>query len=179
MLKGKKIILGISGGIAAYKCGELIRLMIKEGVEVRCVITANAKQFITPLTLQTLSKNKVYCDEFELVDTWNPEHVSHNTWADAMIVAPATANIIAKFACGIADDALSTTFVAFDKPVFIAPAMNDKMYASPVVTRNIEYLKSIGVRFVEPGYGELACGVVGKGRMEEPEKIVEYLKNNL
>lgn len=175
MLKGKKIILGISGGIAAYKCGELVRTLIKHGAEVRCVTTHNALQFITPVTLQTLSQNKVYTEVFEPVGVWNPEHVSHADWADAMIVAPATANIIGKFAAGLADDALSTTFLAFDKPVFIAPAMNNKMYASPVVQRNIKYLQSIGVQFIEPAYGELACGAIGCGRMEEPINIVEVL----
>lgn len=179
MLEGKKIILGISGGIAAYKCGELVRRLVKEGAEVKCVMTENASQFVTPLTLQTLSKNRVYSEIFEPVGSWNPEHISHSDWADAMLVAPATANIIGKFASGIADDALSTTFIAFDKPVFIAPAMNDKMYRSPVVCRNMEYLKSIGADFIEPGYGELACGTVGRGRMEEPENIVEYLKKHL
>lgn len=179
MLKDKKIILGISGGIAAYKCGELIRQLVKAGAEVRCVTTRNALQFITPVTLQTLSHNKVYTEVFEPVGVWNPEHISHSDWADAMIVAPATANIIGKFAAGIADDALSTTFLAFDKPVFVAPAMNDKMYRSPIVQRNIGYLRSIGVHFIEPAYGELACGVVGKGRMEEPETIVETLDKTL
>lgn len=177
MLEGKKFILGISGGIAAYKCGELIRQLIQEGAEVRCVTTANALQFVTPVTLQTLSRNKVYSEVFEPVGVWNPEHVSHSDWADAMIVAPATANIIGKFASGIADDALTTTFLAFDKPVFIAPAMNDKMYQHPIVQMNMEVLKSIGVDFIEPTYGELACGATGKGRMEEPENIVAYLKN--
>lgn len=179
MLKGKKIILGISGGIAAYKCGELVRQLVQAGAEVRCVTTQNALQFVTVVTLQSLSRNKVYTEVFEPVGVWNPEHVSHADWADAMIVAPATANIIGKFASGIADDALSTTFLAFDKPVYIAPAMNDKMYKSPIVQRNIEYLKSIGVEFIEPAYGELACGAVGKGRMEEPEQIVEILGTKL
>lgn len=162
MLQGKKIILGISGGIAAYKCGELVRCLVRAGAEVRCVTTPNALQFITPLTLQTLSHNKVYTEPFDPVGIWSPEHVSHADWADAMVVAPATANIIGKFASGIADDALSTTFIAFDRPVFIAPAMNDRMYRSPVVQRNIDYLRTIGVRFIEPTYGELACGVEGK-----------------
>jgi phosphopantothenoylcysteine decarboxylase/phosphopantothenate--cysteine ligase len=179
MLKGKKIILGISGGIAAYKCGELVRQFVQSGAEVRCVTTHNALQFITPVTLQTLSRNKVYTEVFEPVGVWNPEHVSHADWADCMVVAPATANIIGKFASGIADDALSTTFLAFDKPVFIAPAMNTKMYDHPIVQRNMDILREIGVEFIEPTEGELACGVVGKGRMEEPENIVAYLANKV
>ena len=179
MLKGKKIILGISGGIAAYKCGELVRQLIQAGAEVRCVTTKNALEFVTVVTLQTLSRNKVYTEVFEPVGVWNPEHVSHSDWADAMIVCPATANIIGKFASGIADDALSTTFMAFDKPVFLAPAMNDKMYQHPVLQKNVQYLKSIGVHFIEPTCGELACGAVGKGRMEEPDEIVAVLENSL
>ena len=177
MLKNKKIVLGISGGIAAYKCGELVRQLIQAGAEVRVVMTKNAQQFITVVTLQTLSRNKVYTEVFEPVGVWNPEHVSHSDWADAMIVAPATANIIGKFASGIADDALSTTFLGFDKPGCIAPAMNDKMYSHPIVQANMDKLKSVGVTFIEPAYGELACGAVGKGRMEEPENIVEFLNN--
>lgn len=179
MLKGKKIILGISGGIAAYKCGELVRQLVKAGAEVRCVTTRNALQFITPVSLQTLSQNKVYTEVFDPVGAWNPEHVSHADWADAMIVAPATADIIGKFFAGIADDALSTTFVAFDRPIFIAPAMNDRMYCSPIVQRNIDYLRSIGVEIIDPTSGFLACGAVGQGRMEEPENIVSYIDERL
>ena len=179
MLKGKKILLGISGGIAAYKCPELIRQLMAEGAEVRVVTTQNALWFVTPVTLQTLSRNKVYSEVFEPVSQFNPEHISHADWADALLVAPATANIIGKFANGIADDALSTTFLAFDKPVFVAPAMNDKMYEHPVVQRNIRELRAIDGQFIEPAYGELACGSVGKGRMEEPENIVAFLEDAL
>jgi len=175
-MKGKHIILGVSGGIAAYKTPELVRLLKQEGAEVRCIMTENAQHFVTPLTLQTVSQNKVYTAEFEPLGEWNPEHVAHADWADFMLVAPATANIIGKFASGIADDVLSTTFLAFAKPVVIAPAMNDKMYAHPIVQRNIETLKGIGVRFIEPAFGELACGAVGKGRMEQPVNIVSFLK---
>ena len=179
MLQGKKILLGISGGIAAYKCPELIRQLMAEGAEVRVVTTQNALWFVTPVTLQTLSRNKVYSEVFEPVSQFNPEHISHADWADALLVAPATANIIGKFANGIADDALSTTFLAFDKPVFVAPTMNDKMYEHPVVQRNIRELRAIDVQFIEPAYGELACGSVGKGRMEEPENIVAFLEDAL
>ncbi len=135
MLQCKKIILGISGGIAAYKVPELIRQLLAKNAEVRVVATKNALQFVTPVTLQTLSRNKITSEVFEPVSNFNVEHVSNADWADCMLVAPATANIIGKFANGIADDALSDKhFLAFDnKPVFIAPAMNDKMYEHPVV----------------------------------------------
>lgn len=179
MLQGKHILLGISGGIAAYKCPELIRQLLAEGAEVRVICTRNALHFVTEVTLQTLSHNKVYSEVFEPVHTFNPEHVSHADWADALLVAPATANVIGKFANGIADDALTTTFLAFDKPVFIAPAMNDKMYEHPIVQRNIRELRAVDVQFIEPAYGELACGTVGKGRMEEPENIVSFIESVL
>ncbi|MDR1654065.1 MAG: bifunctional phosphopantothenoylcysteine decarboxylase/phosphopantothenate--cysteine ligase CoaBC [Prevotellaceae bacterium] len=177
MLEGKKILLGISGGIAAYKCPELIRQLTAQGAEVKAVATKNALQFVTPVALQTVSRNKVYFEVFEPVGNFNPEHISHADWGDCMVVAPATANIIGKFAGGIADDALSTLFLALNKPVFIAPAMNDKMYAHPIVMRNMQQLKNIGVQFIEPAYGELACGATGKGRMEEPENIVRFIDN--
>lgn len=179
MLKGKRIILGISGGIAAYKCGELVRQLIQAGAEVRCVCTKNGLEFITTTTLQTLSRNKVYCEVFEPVGQWNPEHVAHADWADAMIVAPATANIIGKFVAGIADDALSTTFLAFDKPIFVAPTMNTKMYDNKIVQRNIEALKEYGAIIIDPCYGELACNAIGRGRMEEPENIVKIVEEKL
>ncbi len=179
MLQGKKIILGISGGIAAYKVPELIRQLLAKNAEVRVVATKNALQFVTPVTLQTLSRNKITSEVFEPVSNFNVEHVSNADWADCMLVAPATANIIGKFANGIADDALSTAFLAFDKPVFIAPAMNDKMYEHPVVQRNIRQLQAIDIQFIEPAYGELACGTSGKGRMEEPENIVDFLEEAL
>lgn len=177
MLRGKKILLGISGGIAAYKSPELVRQLIAEGAEVRVVATKNALAFVTPVTLQTVSKNKVYFEVFEPINNFNPEHISHSDWGDLLVVAPATANVIGKFAGGIADDALSTLFLAFDKPVFMAPAMNTKMYEHPIVQRNMRQLQAVDVQFIEPAYGELACNTVGKGRMEEPENIVAFLKD--
>lgn len=176
MLKGKKILLGISGGIAAYKCPELIRQLIAEGAEVKVVATKNALEFVTPVSLQTVSRNRVYFEVFEPIGNFNPEHISHADWGDMLLVAPATANIIGKFACGIADDALSTLYLAFDKPVFIAPSMNTRMYEHPVVQRNMRQLQTFNVQFIEPVYGELACNTLGKGRMEEPENIVTFLK---
>lgn len=177
MLNGKKILLGISGGIAAYKSVFLIRLLIKSGAEVKVIATKNALEFITKLSLESISKNKVYFDTFADNNDYSTEHIALTDWADLMIVAPATANIIGKFANGIADDALSTSFLAFNKQIFIAPAMNCKMYEHYAVKRNISYLISNGVHFIEAPSGELACGYDGKGRMEEPEKILEFVGN--
>ena len=177
MFKGKHVLIGISGGIAAYKVPILIRLFIKSGAEVKVVATRNSLEFVTKLTLETLSKNKLYVDTFGSENDYSTEHVSYADWADFLIVAPATANILGKFATGIADDALSTTFLAFDKPVFVAPAMNCRMYENFAVQENINKLKSSGVIFIEPGVGELACGDFGKGRMEEPEVIFEKVSN--
>lgn len=173
MFKGKRVLIGISGGIAAYKVPILIRLFIKSGAEVKVVATRNSLEFVTKLTLETLSKNKVYVDTFGSENDYSTEHISYADWADFLIVAPASANILGKFASGIADEALSTTFLAFDKPVFAAPAMNCRMYENFAVQENINKLKSSGVIFIEPGVGELACGDYGKGRMEEPEEIFE------
>ncbi len=179
MLKNKKIIIGISGGIAAYKSATLIRLCVKAGAEVKVIATRNALQFITPLTLETLSKNPVYTDLFEKQSSAPVEHISITDWADMLIVAPASANIIGKFANGIADDVLSTVFLAFNKPVFLCPAMNTKMYQHFSVQRNIEFLKQNNIQIIEPVTGELACEWEGKGRMEEPENIVRFINDSL
>lgn len=173
MLTGKKILVGITGGIAAYKTPLLIRLLIKNGAEVKVAATKSALQFVTPTTLETLSKNKIYTDLFAETNEYNTEHVALKDWADFMIVAPATANCIGKLASGIADDALSTLLLAFNKPLFICPAMNTNMLENFSVQRNIQWLKDNGIRFVEPASGQLACGVEGKGRMEEPENILD------
>lgn len=177
MWKGKRILLGISGGIAAYKTPELIRLFVKAGADVQVVATRNALEFVTRLTLETVSKNKIYVDPFDKINEYSTEHIALNDWADFLLVAPATANILGKFAGGIADDALSTTFLAFNKPVFVAPAMNCKMYEHPSVQKNMQYLREAGVHFIEPSVGELACGDVGKGRMEEPAAIFKLLSD--
>lgn len=177
MLKGKKIILGISGGIAAYKSLILIRLLIKAGAEVRVVTTENALWFVTRVSLESLSQNKVYDKVFGEENDYTTEHISLTDWGDALVVAPATANIIGKYANGIADDALSTSLMAFDKQVFIAPAMNCKMYDNFAFQRNVQFLKDNNVQFVEPGSGYLACGYEGKGRMEEPEVIFKTLND--
>lgn len=183
MLKGKRILLGISGGIAAYKTPELIRLFVKAGAEVKVIATQHALEFVTRLTLQTVSKHALYVETFEESNEYSTEHIALNDWADILLVAPATANILGKFAGGIADDALSTTYLAFNKPVFVAPAMNCKMWEHAAVQANIEKLHARCVRFIESTEGELACGDVGKGRMEEPivifRLISEFFANKL
>ena len=176
MLKGKKIVLGITGSIAAYKAAILVRLLVKAGAEVQVVMTPAAKEFIAPLTLSTLSGNNVLSEFFnERSGEWH-SHVNLGLWADAMIVAPATAATIAKMANGVADNLLVTTYLSMKAPVFVAPAMDLDMFAHPSTTRNLEVLKSYGNRIIEPAAGELASHLVGKGRMEEPENIVRYLE---
>lgn len=179
MLEGKKVLLGISGGIAAYKTPELARLLIKAGAEVRVIATHNALKIVSPITLATLTHHNIYSEVFDAETNYSPEHISIAEWGDVLLVAPATANIIGKFANGLADDALSTTFLAFDKPVFIAPAMNNKMYEHPIVQQNIRQLQAIDVQIIDPAYGPLACGTEGRGRMEEPENIVAFLDEAL
>jgi len=175
MLQGKKIILGVTGSIAAYKSAQLIRLLIKEGAEVKVIMTSLAKEFITPLTLATLAKNPVLIDFFDPSNgDWN-SHVDLGIWADAYLIAPATANTIGKMASGIADNLLLTTYLSAKCPVFVAPAMDLDMFAHPAMSRNLEALKSIGNIIIEPSFGELASGLEGKGRMEEPDTIVRYL----
>ncbi len=177
MLKGKRILVGITGGIAAYKTPLIIRFLIKQGAEVKVVATEKAMQFVTSTVLETLSKNNVYSDLFSDKNQYNTEHISLSEWADMMVVAPATANCIGKIASGIADDALSTLLLAFRKPIFLCPAMNTNMYRHFSVRRNIEYLRENGINIIEPTCGELACGVEGQGRMEEPENIVKHIEN--
>lgn len=176
MLKGKNILLGISGGIAAYKSVYLLRLLIKAGAQVQVIITPNGKEFITPVTLSSLSGRPVI-SEFFTANTgqWN-SHVDLGMWADAMIVAPATASTIAKMANGVADNMLITTYLSARCPVFVAPAMDLDMMAHPSTTRNIEALRSYGNHIIEATSGELASHLCGKGRMEEPEKIVAVLE---
>ena len=177
MLKGKHIILGITGGIAAYKCATLTRLLVKAGAEVQVIMTPNAKQFIQPLTLSTLS-GKPVISEFFTANTgqWN-SHVDLGLWADAMIIAPATASTIGKMANGIADNMLVTTYLSAKAPVFVAPSMDLDMMRHPSTIRNLELLRSYGNHIIEPAEGELASHLIGKGRMEEPENIANALDN--
>jgi phosphopantothenoylcysteine decarboxylase/phosphopantothenate--cysteine ligase len=174
-LEGKKIILGITGSIAAYKAAMLLRLLVKEGAEVQVVITTAGKEFITPVTLSALSGKPVISEFFGTNDgTWN-SHVDLGLWADLMLVAPATASTLAKMANSIADNMLVTTYMSAKCPVFIAPAMDLDMFAHPSTQKNLEILKSFGNVIIEPAVGELASGLTGKGRMEEPEKILELV----
>lgn len=175
-LKGKKIVLGITGSIAAYKACYIIRGLIKRGAEVQVVITPAGKEFITPITLSALTSKPVISEFFAQRDgTWN-SHVDLGLWADAMLIAPATASTIGKMANGIADNMLITTYLSAKAPVFVAPAMDLDMYAHPSTQKNLETLRSYGNHIIEPGTGELASHLVGKGRMEEPEVIIRHLE---
>jgi phosphopantothenoylcysteine decarboxylase/phosphopantothenate--cysteine ligase len=177
MLKGKKILLGITGGIAAYKAAVLIRLLIREGSEVKVVMTPMAKEFITPLTVATLSKNPVMVDFFNPEEgRWN-SHIELGIWADAFVIAPASANTMAKMAAGVADNLLLTTYLSVRSPVFIAPAMDVDMYEHVATTENLRILMERNVHIIQPESGELASGLEGKGRMAEPEGIVKILKD--
>ena len=175
MLKGKKIVLGITGSIAAYKACQIIRLLVKAGAEVQVVITPAGKEFITPITLSALTQKPVVSEFFSQRDgTWH-SHVALGLWADAMLVAPCTASTLGKMAHGVADNMLITTYLSMKAPVFIAPAMDLDMYAPPTTQQNLDTLRSFGNHIIEPQSGFLASGLEGKGRMEEPEQIVETL----
>lgn len=176
-MKGKNILLCVTGGIAVYKAAALTSKLIQSGASVKVIMTESASKFVTPLTFQALSRNDVYNDTF---DEKNPKVIAHidlADWADLVLVAPATANVIGKLANGISDDMVTTTILASTAPVWIAPAMNVHMYDHPAVKRNIETLANDGYQFIEPSEGFLACGYVGKGRLEEPEKIVTLIEN--
>ncbi|GGM21001.1 phosphopantothenoylcysteine decarboxylase [Paraliobacillus quinghaiensis] len=178
MLNGLRIVLGVTGGIAAYKACALTSKLVQKGAEVKVIMTEGAQEFVTPLTFQALSRNPVYTDTFDEKDAKEIAHIDIADWADLFILAPTTANMIGKIANGIADDMLSTTILATEADVYIAPAMNVHMYAHPAVIRNMKTLESWGYKFVEPGEGYLACGYVGKGRLEEPETIVSVLEQD-
>lgn len=173
MLTGKVIVLGVSGGVAAYKAAELVRLLVKRGAAVHVVMTASAREFVAPLTFQTLSMNPVHCDLFSLIEEQEIGHISLADRADLFIIAPATANVIGKLACGIADDLLTTTVMATTAPVLLAPAMNVNMYRNPIFQENAEKLRRHGYLFVEPARGMLACGWEGEGRLQNPAVICE------
>jgi phosphopantothenoylcysteine decarboxylase / phosphopantothenate---cysteine ligase len=176
MLKGKTILLGVTGGIAAYKAATIVSRLVERGADVHVIMTESATQIITPLTLQTLSRNAVHIDTFNERDPKVVTHIDLADKADLAIVAPASANSIAKLALGLADDMLSTTMLAVTCPVVIAPAMNVHMLEHPAVVQNIATLQSRGVHIIEPGTGQLACGYVARGRLEEPEAIVAYVE---
>ncbi len=176
MLKGKHIVVGVTGSIAAYKTASLVRLLVKEGAEVKVVMTPLAKAFITPLTLATLSKNPIMVDFYDPENgDWN-SHVAMGLWADLYLIAPATANTIGKMAAGIADNLLLTTYLSAKCPVMVAPAMDLDMYRHPATKKNMETLRGYGNLIIEPEEGELASGLSGKGRMAEPEAIVEEIR---
>ncbi len=178
-LKDKKVVLGVSGGIAAYKAVELLRLLVKEGADVTVVMTENAKQFVTPLTFEALSGHPVYHEIFGGESSASMEHIRAAENADLLIVAPATANTIGKMAHGLADDPLSTLFAAFAGVVLVAPAMNDKMWDNPAVQENIRTLRKRGVGIIDPEAGELACGTMGLGRLAEPERLLAAVRKSL
>jgi phosphopantothenoylcysteine decarboxylase/phosphopantothenate--cysteine ligase len=179
MLTGKKILVGVTGGIAAYKTASLIRLLVREGAEVRVIMTDHAKEFITPLTLATLSKNPVLTEFFNPENgSWN-SHIDLGIWADILIIAPATANTIAKMTAGIADNLLLTTYLSARCPVFIAPSMDADMLNHSATSGNINNLRNAGVNILDAPEGELASGLTGKGRMMEPEDILREITSFL
>lgn len=175
MLNGKNILLCVTGGIAVYKAVALTSKLTQTGANVKVIMSESAMQFVTPLSFQALSRNDVYIDTFDEKDSKKIAHIDLADWADLILIAPATANIIGKLANGIADDMISTTLLAATSPVWLAPAMNVHMYSHPAVMKNIDTLYQFGYRFVEPSEGYLACGYVGKGRLEEPEKIINHI----
>ncbi|HHW71176.1 MAG TPA: bifunctional phosphopantothenoylcysteine decarboxylase/phosphopantothenate--cysteine ligase CoaBC [Clostridiales bacterium] len=177
-LSNKNIVLGITGGIAAYKAADIVSKLKKEGAQIKVVMTKNALNFINPLTLETLSGNPVYYDTFEhRLNAWEIDHISLAKWADVMLIAPATANIISKARCGIADDLLSTTIMATTSKVIFAPAMNTNMLHNPIVQSNIAYLKDLGYEFISSESGILACGDFGDGKLAKVDDIVKYVKD--
>ncbi|WP_121609309.1 bifunctional phosphopantothenoylcysteine decarboxylase/phosphopantothenate--cysteine ligase CoaBC [Mesobacillus foraminis] len=177
-MNGKRILLCVTGGIAVYKAVALTSKLTQAGAEVKVILSDSAAKFVTPLTFQSMSRNEVYTDTFDEKDPKGIAHINLADWADLILIAPATANIIGKLANGIADNMISTTLLAATSPVWVAPAMNVHMYDHPAVKRNIGILAGFGCKFIEPSEGYLACGYVGKGRLEEPETIVELMKKH-
>src|SRR5699024_3165780 len=176
MLKDKKIVLCVTGGIAVYKAVDLTSKLTQAGATVKVIMTEAATKFVSPLTFQAISRQTVYTDTFDEKDPAVIAHIDLADWPDFIVVAPATANTISKIANGIADNMVTTTLLATKEPVYIAPAMNVDMYAHPAIQKNMQALESYGYRFIEPGEGYLACGYVGKGRLEEPITIVKILE---
>ena len=179
MLKGKTVILGVSGSIAAYKIASLASALVKLHCDVHVIMTQNATNFIHPMTFETLTSNKCLIDTFDRNFQYSVEHVSLAKKADVALVAPATANVIGKMAHGIADDMLTTTLLACQCPIIVAPAMNTRMFRNPIVQDNMKILKNYGMEVIEPACGYLACGDTGEGKMPEPELLLEYIKKAL
>ncbi|WP_194190534.1 bifunctional phosphopantothenoylcysteine decarboxylase/phosphopantothenate--cysteine ligase CoaBC [Clostridium chrysemydis] len=179
MYKGKCVVIGVTGGIAVYKSLDVISALRKKGIDVRVIMTKSATEFVTPLTFQSMSQNMVITDMFAEPKAWEIQHISLAQKADVMLVCPATANIIGKVSNGIADDMLSTTIMATKAKVIFAPAMNTNMYVNPIVQNNIKKLKEYGYEFIDPDSGRLACGDVGKGKLEKPEVIVDRVLKEL
>jgi phosphopantothenoylcysteine decarboxylase/phosphopantothenate--cysteine ligase len=177
-LQGKTIVLGVSGGIAAYKAADLTSKLTQAGAKVRVIMTESAVKFVAPLTFQTLSRHHVFVDTFDEKDAAVVSHIDLADSADLFVIAPATANVIAKLALGLGDDMLSTTLLATMAPIWIAPAMNVHMYGNPAVQQNMQTLRNRGMHFIEPGEGQLACGYVGKGRLAEPLEIVAEIERH-
>lgn len=178
-MRGKKVLLGVTGGIAAYKSAELVRLFVRDGAQVRVVMTKNAQEFITPLTLQTLSGHPVYRETFSLIRDLDIAHIALAEEADVLVIAPATANVIGKIAAGLADDLLTTVIMATRAPVLICPAMNTRMYENVIVQENMRKLAERGYHLMEPGTGELACKSEGAGRLPDPPDIVDEVRSML
>ncbi|MFB5194121.1 bifunctional phosphopantothenoylcysteine decarboxylase/phosphopantothenate--cysteine ligase CoaBC [Neobacillus sp. KR4-4] len=176
MMKDKKILLCVTGGIAVYKAAALTSKLVQTGAQVKVILSESAQKFVTPLTFQALSRNEVHVDTFDEINPRVIAHIDLADWADLILVAPATANTIGKIASGIADNMITTTLLAATSPVWIAPAMNVHMYDHPAVKKNLSLLEEYGYQFIEPSEGYLACGYVGKGRLEEPEKIVDIIR---
>tara|TARA_B100000029_G_scaffold161115_1_gene157058 strand:+ start:128 stop:709 length:582 start_codon:yes stop_codon:yes gene_type:complete len=177
--KDKKILLIICGGIAAYKSLELIRILKKEKAFVKTVLTKNANKFVTPLSVTSLSQEKVYSDLFDYKNEAEMDHISLSRWADLILIAPATANTISKLSYGMADDLASTIVLASNKQVFLAPAMNVRMWEHPANKENLNKLIDFGYQIIGPEIGDMACGEYGEGKMTEPENIIKYIKKNL
>ena len=178
-LKNKELLVGVTGSIAAYKAADLVSSLTKSGARVTVIMTPAARAFITPLTFQTLSHQKVFIDLFEANQDFDPQHISLVTRADLLVIAPATANIIGKIAAGIADDLLTSVVMAMKKPVLIAPAMNENMWQNPIVQKNIGTLQKLGYKFVAPEKGRLACRKIGEGRLASPDKIISGIIANI
>ena len=178
-MTGRRILVGVTGGIAAYKTCSLVSLLVQRGAEVRVVVTRNARRFVGPLTFQTLSQNQVITDLFLSAEQWDSQHIVLARWAEALVVAPATASLLGKIAAGISDDVLTCTVLATRAPTLLAPAMNGQMWRHPAVQRNVDTLTAMGYHFVGPAEGRLADGTVDVGRMSEPPDIARALEEML